>query len=539
MQNEIKQIKRLKTNFSLILGLLLIVALFSSPTLGQHYAYITNAGDFGDGVNDDLSIVDLSTNTVVAAVPVGDYPQGVAINPAGTAVYVANTMSNEFTVIDTITHTATTLPGGSGPCGVAVHPDGSRIYLAHMDFPIGELSNVSVIDRATNTIVDEIFCGKGSIAVAVHPNGEVAYVANASEGTIAVFDTDTHEVTDTIVLEGVGANEPCVPVPIVVHPEGTYVYVANRVGPTLWAINTSTHEFIARPVGNRHVGLAVNPTGTLLYLPSFDDADPNLPPQGTTVDVIDAKTLELITTIDDLNAPLDVSMHPDGTRAYIMNTRNDTVSVIDTTTYAPIATIAVGKRPHGYGECVGPGVPRLLKEDAVAKLETVKKAIQGGADGVVSPARAIEHLETALISGNLCLQADLWSTANSGEVDPRRLHSALGEAVFSYEATIVEAILDAIRRGWIVNAELRNELLAIVDEAVRADRVLATVAIDDAIVAVADPMNIAEAQEMLEKGDALAKEAVVWQEVDKKAPLLDHVINQYRNAWEVASDSIK
>lgn len=44
--------------------------------------------------------------------------------------------------------------------------------------------------------------------------------------------------------------------------------------------------------------------------------------------------------------------------------------------------------------------------------------------------------------------------------------------VFWSEETIVEAVLDAIRRGWILDAELRSELLAIIDEAVRADRVL-------------------------------------------------------------------
>lgn len=65
------------------------------------------------------------------------------------------------------------------------------------------------------------------------------------------------------------------------------------------------------------------------------------------------------------------------------------------------------------------------------------------------------------------------------------------------------------------------------------------VAIDDAIVAVADPEKIAEAQEMLEKGDALVKEAAVWQQFDKKASMLYDVINQYRNAWEAAVDLIE
>ena len=515
-------------------GFLLLFLCLACPALGQHYAYITNAGDFGDGINGDLSIIDLATNTVVATVPLGDYPQGVAVNPAGTAVYVGNTGSNDFTVIDTVTHTATTHPAGFAPCGVTVHPNGRFIYLANIDFLGQGASTVWVIDRATNTMIDEIICGNGSIAVVVHPNGKVAYVANVIDGTIAVFDTDTHEVIDTIVLEAVGAEEPISPVPIVVHPDGTYVYAANRAGPTLWAINTATHEFVARPFGNRHVGIGVNPVGTLLYLPSFEDADPNLPPQGKTIDVIDAKTLKLITTIEGFDAPLDVSVNPDGTRLYVTNMNANTVSVINAATYDFIATVPVGSRPHGYGECISSGVPRLLKADVVNRLEVVRETIEADVEGVFSPHRAIEHLETALISGNLCLQENLWDVAESGELDSRRLHASLGDTVFGSGQTMVEAILDTIQKGWIMNMEIRSELLAIVNEELQADRVLAAVAIDDAIVAQADPKKIEQAQALLENGDSLVTEAKVWELTDKKADLLTNAISEFQNAWQAA-----
>ncbi|NQV31358.1 MAG: YncE family protein [Phycisphaeraceae bacterium] len=514
--------------------ILILWVCLTSPVLGQHYAYVTNAGDFGDDVGDDLSIVDLATNAVVATVPVGSFPQGVAVNPAGTAVYVANSMSNDFTVIDTMTHTATTLAAGLNPTGVTVHPDGTRIYLANTDFFGEAVSTVSVLDRATNTVIDEIFCGNGSITVSVHPDGTVAYVLNAFDGTMTVLDTDTHEVVDTIVLETVGADEPCVPVPVVVHPAGTYVYVANRQGPTIWAINTATHESIAGAFGNAHVGIGINPAGTVLYLPDFDDADPNLLPQGTTVDVIDAHTLEGITTIDGFNAPVDVSVHPDGTQLYVTNGGNDTVSVIDTVTYALMTTIDVGFKPCAYGECVGPGVPRLLKADAVARLEAVKVTIEGDTEGVVSPLLAIEYLESALDAGNFGLRENLWSASDAENLDPRRLHVSLGSVVFETGQAMVEATLDTIRRGWIMDAELHVELLAIVDQAVRADRVLAAVVIDDAIVGQKNSETIEQAQALLEKGDALVKEAKVWEQMDKKATLLTDAISQYQAAWQAA-----
>jgi len=499
-------------------------------------------GVFGDPNNNDLSVIDLATNTVVATVPVGTNPQGVTVNPAGTKVYVANTGSNDYTVIDTTTYESTTIsgPGGVGATGTTVHPDGTRIYIANPEWMAeGENSTVWVLDRATNTIIDEISCGIGSCGVAVHPDGTVAYVSNALGGTVAVFDTATHEVVDTIVLETVDPNENSFPVPIIMHPAGTHVYAANRQGPTFWAIDTKTHEFIALAIGHSHVGIGVNPEGTAVYLPDMDDRDRSLPPQGTTVDVIDTKTLRVIATIQDVNAPVDVAVHPDGTRIYVTNSGNDTVSVVDTTAYTHIATVAVGVSPNGYGEFIGPGVPLLLKEDTLARLEAVKGEIEEGADGIIKPEQAVEYVETAITSVDLSLRSYLWSAADQEQVDPRRLHTFLGDMVFWNDQTTVEAILDAVGRGWITNAEVRSELLAIISEVVRADRVLAAVAIDDAIVSGIAREDIGKAYGILEEGDALIKEAAVWEELDKKASLLSDAIGLYQSAWGAALDLVE
>ncbi|MHC4642279.1 MAG: beta-propeller fold lactonase family protein, partial [Planctomycetota bacterium] len=525
MESETTKYKKVKFNFLCLFGLLLLVFLFSAQGLGQHFAYVTNAGDFVGGLNGDLSVVDLATNTTIATIPVGDYPQGVAINPAGTAVYVANTGSSDFTVIDAETYETTTIAAGPSCSGVAVHPDGTRIYLTNTDWWLQGTSTVSVIDRATNTVIDNIYCGDGSCGVAVHPDGTVAYVTNAYSGTVAVFDTDTHEVIATIPLETLSPDEVCFPVPITVHPEGKYIYAANRMGPTFWAIDTVTYETIKLPFGQAHVGIAVNPEGSAVYIPDI---------AGTTVDVINAETFEPIMTIDGQVTPLEVSVHPDGTRVYITNARVNTVAVIDAATGTHIASIPVGVRPHGVGTFIGPGVPRLLKEDAMARLEAVKESITENDDGVGKPDKAIENIDRALESGTLSLFECLWSETSAEEVDPRRLDTYLGDIVFKCEEKTVKALLDAIKQGEISNVQLRSELLAITDEVLRADRVLAAVAIDDAIVAGVAPEEIEQAQESLETGDVLVKTAAKEQEPQKKAPLLYRAIKLYQDTWETA-----
>ena len=59
----------------------------------------------------------------------------------------------------------------------------------------------------------------------------------------------------------------------------------------------------------------------------------------------------VIATIPVGNDPIGVAVSPDGTRAYVTNNINDTVSVIDTATNTVTATIPVGDHPvRGGGQ---------------------------------------------------------------------------------------------------------------------------------------------------------------------------------------------
>ena len=90
-----------------------------ASTLAQH-AYITNEG------SSTVSVIDTATNTVIATIPVGSHPQGVAVTPDGSRVYVANQGAVEgvgtVSVISTATNTVTgiPIPVGSYPFGLAV-----------------------------------------------------------------------------------------------------------------------------------------------------------------------------------------------------------------------------------------------------------------------------------------------------------------------------------------------------------------------------------------------------------------------------------
>jgi YVTN family beta-propeller protein len=101
-------------------------------------------------------VIDTATNTVVATIPVGIDPTGVAVTPDGTHVYVVNDNDNAVSGIRTATNTVVGLPipVGTNPVGVAVTPDGTKVYVAN-----ASSNNVSVIARRGNTVVATIPVG--------------------------------------------------------------------------------------------------------------------------------------------------------------------------------------------------------------------------------------------------------------------------------------------------------------------------------------------------------------------------------------------
>jgi YVTN family beta-propeller protein len=93
---------------------LFLVVFGASAALAQTRGYVTNT------VDNTVSVIDTATNMVVATVPVGVGPRGVAINPNGAFAYVANSGDNTVSVISTATNAVVaTIPVGNFPIGIA------------------------------------------------------------------------------------------------------------------------------------------------------------------------------------------------------------------------------------------------------------------------------------------------------------------------------------------------------------------------------------------------------------------------------------
>ncbi len=302
-------------------------------------AYISNYA------SNSVSVIDIATNNVIATVPVGTCPSGVAVNPEGTEAYVANTMDSTVSVIDTAINSITaTVPVGLCPIGVAVNPSGTKVYVANMAD-----STVSVIDTATNKVTATVSLGR-PYGITVNPTGTRVYVTNYYENTVSVINTTTNTVMATV---NVGSH----PKGVIVNKDGTKVYVANSDSDsstnytgTISVIDTATNNITATvPVGSNPWGIALSPDGTKIYVANY---------KSNTLSVIDTTTNAITDTILVGSNPFGVAFSLDGTKVYVANagsydTIGNTVTVIDTETNMVSGEVKVGIHPIAFGLFTG------------------------------------------------------------------------------------------------------------------------------------------------------------------------------------------
>jgi YVTN family beta-propeller protein len=118
--------------------------------------------------------------------------------------------------------------------------------------------------------------------------------------------------------------------------------------------------------------VAINPAGTRAYVPNSTDS---------TISVIETKTNTVVQTIPLATgaSPSAIAITPDGTRAYVTEFGAAEVSVISTATNGVIATPGVGSDPWGVG--VTPDGKRAYVvndgDDTVSAIDTVTNTTIG------------------------------------------------------------------------------------------------------------------------------------------------------------------
>ena len=313
----------------------LLLTGFGATALAQTRAYVTNNND------DTVSVIDTATTSVIATVPVGASPAGVAVTPDGRFAYVANQLGNSVSVIDAATNTVVaTVPLGSFPRSIAMHHSGAFVYVTSSG------SNISVIATATNTVV-------GSIPVffpvdlALSPSGDLGYVTHSSVvNGVTVINTATNSVVTNIPLPA------DVTASATVSPNGAFVYVtclSVATGNKLAVIDTATNNVVTIvPLpGTFSPGVAFAPDGSLAYVAN-NGGGICCGGGGTSssISVIDTASHTEIANVP-AGSPTAIAITPDGAFVYVTDISLNSVLVISTVNNGLMHILPVGNFPQG------------------------------------------------------------------------------------------------------------------------------------------------------------------------------------------------
>jgi len=228
--------------------------------------------------------------------PVGGDPRGMAVDAKRGHIYVANSWSNDVSVIDVRTlRLLATVPVGLHPVDVAVG-EGGLVYVANADS-----DNVAVIDGESNRLSRVVPVSILPRSMAIHPHTGRLYIASAS--TNSVFIVEGEQVVDEV---HVGLH----PVDVTLTADGTGLFVLNLVSGDLMLVSTTDNHIVkTSSIGRLPQGLAIAPlTGQVCVSDALLD----------TEDLHLLQRVELQTIYDTLVKPVDIQVDAEAGRAYMV-----------------------------------------------------------------------------------------------------------------------------------------------------------------------------------------------------------------------------
>jgi len=195
-----------------------------------------------------LAVTDIDSGEVLASLPLGCDPRGIAVDEASGLVYVANSCSHDVSIIDgNELKVVGTVPVGLHPLDVALAPQDGTLFVAN-----NESHSISVVRKGQ--VVD-------LIPLAVYVN-ELA-VDTATHRVYAVsLSTDSLFILEGDQVKSVGVGR-C-PHSVAVDPEGGVAYTADFLSKAVSVIKEGkVVETFALPEAPR--AIAFNPVKGLLY----------------------------------------------------------------------------------------------------------------------------------------------------------------------------------------------------------------------------------------------------------------------------------
>ncbi|MDD2891154.1 MAG: T9SS type A sorting domain-containing protein [bacterium] len=330
--------------------------------------YIANMG------SNNVSVIDGTVDTLMASITVGDTPVAICVNSITKRIYVANKGNNTISVIDGTSNTVINTIPIDTICSdynytyvqtyiqrcMDINSKTNKIYVT------SSKGKISVIDGASNTIIDTIQTSKETNKICVNDSTNLIYAADYQK--VSIIDGSSDTLIDTIPLTS--------PIfDICVNPLTNKIHVAagNLVG-LVFIIDGATNKLVDTTynLGFEAHNICVNPLTNRIYVTGEEFYK-------CGITVIDGTVDTVIETLRTAFISYDIYANPLTNKIYVANGSWDDIVVLDGTEDTITATIRVSEHPSAL--CVNPITNKIYTGNS---LSNDIKVIEGVSNSVVA-----------------------------------------------------------------------------------------------------------------------------------------------------------
>jgi YVTN family beta-propeller protein len=197
-------------------------------------------------------------------------------------------------------------------------------------------NSVTFIDTATNAVKHVTYVGRAPHEAFFTPDGKEVWVTVRGENYVSVLDSRTYQEKTRVVLPGGPGMQ-------IFSPDGKYGYVCSSFNPETDVVSVATHAIVARvsQASPFCPNIATTPDGAQVWLTLKDS--------GKTEVFDAAPPFSVLKTLDTgpITNHVNIVRNAHGQFAYVTVGGLNEVQVFRTDTFDKVATIRVGKLPHG------------------------------------------------------------------------------------------------------------------------------------------------------------------------------------------------
>lgn len=251
-----------------------------------------------------------------------------------------------------------TITVGNEPRGIAVDSARQRVYVANYSS-----DSVAVIDSNTNTVLQTIGGIIGANGISLDPGRNVIWVTNHSTDQVTPIQANA-DATDFTVLPPVAVGDS--PWGVAYDPVHDYVYVVNSLSFSVTVIEAESHAVIATITGSFQLPfhVAANPVTGKVYVVNFG---------GPSVVVLNGTAVSKVVPLYDSKEPYGLAIDETRNLVYVATVEPHRIVVIGPAKGQPDQFLGWAAFHRGFGN---PNRPVPLR--VVAVNPTLGPAGDGG-----------------------------------------------------------------------------------------------------------------------------------------------------------------